>query len=120
MSLPDPASFAATWVAAWNAHDLEAVLSHFHDEVVFSSPVAARRVPETGGVVRGKDELRRYWSTALEAVPDLHFTVDRVFVGVDTLVIEYRNQQGGVVDEVLVFDDGLVVRGHGTYLVAPD
>ena len=32
-------------------------------------------------------------------------------------MLSYRNQAGGLVDEVLVFSDGLVVEGHGTYLV---
>ena len=38
------------------------------------------------------------------------------YVGVDTLVINYRNQKGGLVAEVLTFVDGLVRTGHGTYL----
>lgn len=42
MPTPDPSNFADAWVRAWNAHDVEAVLAHFHDDVVFSSPVAAR------------------------------------------------------------------------------
>ena len=33
------------------------------------------------------------------------------------LVINYRNQGGTLVNEVLEFDGGLVRRGHGTYLV---
>lgn len=119
MSIPDPASFSADWVAAWNAHDVEAVLAHFHEDVVFTSPTAARVVPASGGVVRGKQALRDYWTEALGLVPDLHFTVERVCAGVGVLVISYRNQAGGLVDEVLVFADGLVVEGHGTYLV-PD
>jgi ketosteroid isomerase-like protein len=119
MNVPDPTAFAATWVAAWNAHDLDAVLALFHEDVVFSSPVAARILPGSDGTVRGKEELRGYWSEGLRVIPDLHFTVERVFGGVDALVIEYRNQNGGLVDEVLVFADGLVVRGHGTYLVDP-
>jgi hypothetical protein len=53
MPIPDSAVFADDWVRAWNEHDVEAVLVHFHDDVVFSSPVAARMFPETGGVVRG-------------------------------------------------------------------
>jgi len=118
MTLPEPSAYAAAWAAAWNARDLDAVLALFHDDVVFSSPVAARVLPETGGTVRGKDELRRYWSTALPQVPDLHFTVERVFAGVSVIVVSYRNQRGDLVDEVLVLDDdGLVVEGHGTYLV---
>jgi ketosteroid isomerase-like protein len=42
MPTPDPKSYAHQWVRAWNAHDIEAVLDHFHDDVVFTSPVAAR------------------------------------------------------------------------------
>ncbi len=65
MPTPEPDAFAEQWVQAWNAHDVEAVLAHFADDVVFTSPVAARVLPETGGVVRGKDALRDYWTTAL-------------------------------------------------------
>jgi ketosteroid isomerase-like protein len=50
MPTPDPRSYADAWVRAWNAHDVEAVLAHFADDVVFTSPVAARVVPESGGV----------------------------------------------------------------------
>ncbi|MBS9535789.1 nuclear transport factor 2 family protein [Mycobacterium sp. M1] len=115
----DPLSFAEHWVQAWNAHDADAVLRHFHDDVVFTSPVAAEMYPETRGVIRGKAELRRYWTGALQRITDLHFTVEAVFGGIDTLVITYRNQKGGLVNEVLTFgDDGLVIAGHGTYPVA--
>ena len=75
MSTPDPTAFADDWVRAWNGHDVEAVLAHFHDDVVFTSPVAARVLPETGGVVRGKAALRDYWVTALGMLPGLHFDV---------------------------------------------
>ncbi|MBB2991781.1 ketosteroid isomerase-like protein [Mycolicibacterium iranicum] len=114
----DAARFAADWERAWNAHDVDAVLAHFDDDVVFTSPVALRVVPDTGGVVRGKAALRDYWTTALAGIPDLRFTVESVFEGIDTLVIAYRNQAGGSVSEVLRFNDaGLVIEGHGTYLV---
>jgi hypothetical protein len=32
------------------------------------------------------------------------------------LVINYRNERGGLVNEVLHFDGDLVREGHGTYL----
>jgi hypothetical protein len=38
-----------------------------------------------------------------------------VYIGVDTLVINYRNQKGGLVNEVLIFEGPLVREGHGTY-----
>jgi ketosteroid isomerase-like protein len=42
MPTPDADAFAERWVRAWNGHDVEAVLDHFSDDVVFTSPVAAR------------------------------------------------------------------------------
>jgi ketosteroid isomerase-like protein len=120
MTVPDTATFSAAWAAAWNARDLDALLDHFADDVVFTSPVAAQIVPESGGVLRGKDALRAYWTEGLRRIPDLHFTVERVFAGVSVLVISYRNQRANLVDEVLVFADGLVVEGHGTYLAGDD
>lgn len=116
MFTPDPQSFAEEWVQAWNAHDVEAVLAHFHDDVLFTSPIAARVVPGSGGVVHGKHALREYWTTALAGMADLRFEILGVYRGESRLVINYRNQRGGLVNEVLVFDGALVREGHGTYL----
>lgn len=119
--IADPGAFVADWVDAWNAHDLDRVLAHFHDDVVFSSPVAAAVLPGSAGVLRGKPAVREYWTRGLELIPDLHFTVEATFTGVTALVIQYRNQRGNVVSEVLVFDGDLVRTGHGTYLAGvPD
>ena len=112
------AEFAARWAKAWNAHDLEQVLSHFAEDVVFASPVAAQLIDGSDGVLRGKAALRDYWAQGLRAIPDLHFTVLDVYVGVSAVVISYRNQKGARVSEVLIFDGPLVVQGHGTYLGA--
>jgi ketosteroid isomerase-like protein len=117
VSAPQPGGFAREWAAAWNRRDVDAVLAHCHDDIVFTSPIAAELVPGSAGVVRGKAALRDYWCTALAAVPDLHFDVIGVYGGASTLVINYRNQKGGLVCEVLEFDGGLARRGHGTYLV---
>ncbi len=117
VSTPEAAGFAEEWSAAWNRRDVDAVLAHFHDDVVFTSPYAAEFVPGSAGVVRGKAALREYWCTALKAIPDLHFDIVGVYEGASVLVINYRNQGGTLVNEVLEFDGGLVRRGHGTYLV---
>ena len=44
-------------------------------------------------------------------------TVEALYVGVSTIVINYRNHRGSLVNEVLRFD-GELVEGHGTYLTA--
>jgi hypothetical protein len=108
-------AFAEQWVTAWNAHDIDAVLEHFTDDVVFTSPVAVR-LHGGDGVLRGKEALRDYWSEGVRLVPDLRFELLAVYAGIGTLVINFRNQAGGLVCEVLTFDGPLVREGHGTYL----
>jgi ketosteroid isomerase-like protein len=108
--------FAESWLQAWNAHDLDRVLSHFSDDVVFTSPVAERLVQGSGGVICGKAALRDYWREGLRRIPDLRFELLDIYLGQTTLVINYRNQSGGLVNEVLTFDGDVVTAGHGTYL----
>ena len=120
MTVPDPSEFSREWVDAWNAHDIERVLSHFHDDVVFTSPLASKIIKGCDGTLRGKVELRKYWSEGVRLIPDLCFKVENVYAGVSTIVINYRNQNGNLVNEVLIFEDGIVIEGHGTYLTTND
>ena len=69
-------TFAAQWAEAWNRRALEAVLEHFHEDVVFSSPTALAVVGSP--MVRGRDALRAYWTVALARITSLLFTVDHV------------------------------------------
>ncbi|EWM16174.1 nuclear transport factor 2 family protein [Kutzneria sp. 744] len=107
--------FAAEWADAWNAHDLDRLLSHFADDVVWSSPVVVTFNGEESGTLHGKAAVRDYYATGLRRIPDLRFEVLSVRVGMAVMVINYRNQDGREVSEVLVLRDGLVVEGHGTY-----
>lgn len=54
--------------------------------------------------------MRRYWSEAVARIPALRFTVEGVCQVVDSIVINYRNRSGNVVNEVLTFSDGAVTR----------
>lgn len=103
----DPAVFAQAWEDGWNSHDLDRVLQHYTQDVVFRSRKA---VAHTGdGLVMGKPALRAYWAKALAAQPDLRFTVEQVFAGHQTVVIVYRNHRDVRAAETLTFDEtGLV------------
>jgi len=112
----DVRNFAEEWIAAWNAHDLERVLSHYSPDVELSSPIAAERIPESGGYVRGAAALRAYWEPALAANPDLHFDLEAVLTAVDGCTILYHNHRGQLVAESLYWnDDGLVRRTAVAY-----
>ena len=112
----NPDEFARDWVEAWNAHDLERILSHYAPDVVFASPVAAEIVPESRGVIRAIDALRSYWASGLDRIPDLHFDLVDALHTVDGVTILYRNQRDLLVAETLFFDsDGLVTQSFAAY-----
>ena len=84
MDVAEAQAFTEQWVRDWNAHDVDALLAHFTDDVVFTSPVAIR-VLGGDGVIRGKESLRKYWSEGIRLIPDLHFEVLALYVGISTL-----------------------------------
>jgi hypothetical protein len=103
--------FATEWVQAWNSHDLERILSHYNDAVSLISPRARLVLGVEDGAVRGKTALRYYMKRALEKVPDLTFTLDRVFSGVNSVVIEFHTSDGRHGAELMDFaKDGRVAR----------
>lgn len=106
--------FAERWIDAWNARDLDKVMSHYSPHVVFLSPLAGRRTGS--GRVVGLQALRAYWGPALEAVPDLSFELEAALSGSECLTILYRNQHGGRVAETMEFDaQRLVIRSYACY-----
>jgi hypothetical protein len=116
MDNAEASTFTREWADGWNSHDLDQILRHYSLDVVFRSPVAKQIVQGSDGIIRGKPALRTYWAEGLRRSPDLHFDVLDTYVGIDIIVVNYRNQLGRLVCEVLEFDGALVVRGSGTYL----
>ena len=111
------AALGRTWVEAWNARDLERVLTLYDEAAVMTSD----RIPMLGfdacGTVRGKETLRAYWSKALGLIPNLHFTLIDLFVSPDSVVVFYANERGKKICEYLrVNETGLIVQGSANHL----
>ena len=85
---------AEHWVAAWNAYDLELILTHYEEDVELTSPVAAQLLGTPDGKVAGKANLRAYFQRGLAAYPELHFQLEDVLWGVNSVVLCYLNQKG--------------------------
>lgn len=107
--------FAKDWVRSWNAHDLDAILAHYADGVVLTSPVAARLLNDPSGNVRGKAALRAYFSKGLEAFPNLKFELVDVMWGLASVVLYYTNQRGTKTGEFMEIENGKVVRVVANY-----
>lgn len=113
--------YALEWIEAWNSHDLERILSHYAEGVEVTSPLVETVLGPGRVTVRGRAELRRYWGSALERYPDLHFTLYRAYAGTQSLVLHYRSIQGLVGAECMEFDDaGQVCRVLAHYALGPD
>ena len=87
-------SLANHWIAAWNAHDLDLIMTHYEDAIELISPVAARLLGAPDGRVAGKQSLRAYFQRGLEAYPELQFHLEDVLWGVNSIVLYYTNQKG--------------------------
>jgi predicted ester cyclase len=87
-------SLANHWVAAWNAHDLDLIMTHYEDAIELTSPVAAQLLGTSGGKVVGKANLRAYFQRGLQAYPELHFHLEDVLWGINSVVLYYTNQNG--------------------------
>jgi predicted ester cyclase len=85
---------ANNWVAAWNAHDLDLIMSHYEEAIELTSPVAAQLLGKPDGRVAGKANLRAYFERGLAAYPDLQFRLEDVLWGVNSVVLYYTNQKG--------------------------
>jgi hypothetical protein len=109
--------FAAEWIAAWNAHNLERVLSHYGDDFEMRSPLIIELMGVASGTLRGKSAVRPYWEKGLTAYPSLQLELHCVLIGVDTIALYYRSTpKSRMVAEVLRFgDDGKIVSGSALY-----
>lgn len=102
---------ALRWFAAFNAHDLEALLALYADDAQHFSPKLKVRRPETNGLIVGKDALRAWWRDAFDRLPTLHYEVVKLTADDEQVFMEYiRHVQG---EEELRVGEVLEIRSGG-------
>ena len=89
------------WVEAWNSHDLDAIMEHYDDAIELTSPVAAQLLNAPEGKVAGKAAVQAYFQRGLVAYPELHFKLEDVLWGLNSLVLYYSNQKGTKTAELM-------------------
>ncbi|HRF79370.1 MAG TPA: nuclear transport factor 2 family protein [Flavobacteriales bacterium] len=106
-------AIALRWFAAFNAHDLEALLALYADDAAHYSPKLKVRQPETNGLITGKVALRVWWREAFDRLPTLHYEVVKLTADEEQVFMEYiRHVQGEEdlrVGEVLEILKGSIV-----------
>lgn len=111
---------AQTWYAAWNSHDLAAIMALYAEDVRFTSPYVRTLGFAANGSLSTKADLERYFTLGLSKIPDLHFTPIANCISVGSHTMVYRNQSDAWVTEMHEYDgDGLIVRVIASYAGSP-
>lgn len=92
---------ATAWINAWNNRDINAIMNHYAEEVVFYAPTVIKRWNIADGKLCGKEQLRKHFLKGFELAPDLHFELITVLAGVDGMTIVYKRETGTVVADVV-------------------
>ena len=117
------AAMAEKWIAGWNSHDPDKILPLFSDDI-FYEDVAF------GEVSHGQAEVRKFFLSELEGVPDLelklmradihggHGTIEWTFSGTDKDVFKTGKKFSVRGVSVIDMRDGKIFRNVDYYDVA--
>ncbi len=81
--------FANDWIKAWNAHDLEKIISHYDENIEYYSMFLTKLSDNKSGKIVGKKSVKKYLKKGLKAYPNLYFKLENVYFGISTIVIQY-------------------------------
>ncbi len=104
---------AYKWFDAFNEHQIENLLNLYHDEAKHFSPKLKIRLPETNGLIVGKNALRTWWEDAFKRLPNLHYSLSSLTANNDRIFMEYTrkvpNEEDMLVAEVLEIIEGKII-----------
>ena len=98
MSSQHNKKIALKWFEAFNAHDLEKLLSLYNDNAQHYSPKLKIRMPETQGLIKGKQALREWWKDAFDRLPSLQYEVVKLTADDEQVFMEYIRHVAGEED----------------------
>ena len=103
--------FAASLVEIWNSRDLDRIVAHYSEDVVFSSPLVRTIGGGDSDTIRGRVALRRYFSAALRKFPSLRFRLRAVYAGDEAVILLHDSVNGLVAGEKLKLNEkGQIIR----------
>lgn len=106
----DLVATARAWLSAFNARDLDRLLSLYAEDAVHVSPKLRDRLPETGGEIRGKDALRAWWADSYVRLPELRYEERHVTSSGNRVFLEYDRIVPG--EPALRVSELFVLRGN--------
>jgi hypothetical protein len=109
---------AEQWIAAFNAHDCNAILALYKQDAEHFSPRLKNLQPSTEGVLKGHAQLKAWWQDSFDRLPSLQYQLYKTFPDSEKVVMGYHRMVDGEEDifvtEVLEIKNGLI---HKSYIV---
>lgn len=111
---PEPLNIIAhQWFDAFNRHDLESLIALYDDQAEHYSPKLKMHLPQTNGLIKGKDKLRAWWKDSFDRLPSLQYEVIQLTPFENRIFMEYLRHVMGEDDlqvaELLELRNGLIV-----------
>jgi ketosteroid isomerase-like protein len=105
-------AIAIKWLAAFNEHNLDNLLALYAEDAQHYSPKLKQHLPETNGLVTGKNTLRNWWKDAFDRLPTLQYKATSLTANSERIFMEYTRHVAGekelLVAEVLEIKNGLI------------
>lgn len=89
MSAALNADIARAWLAAFNAHDVDALVALYADDATHTSPKIRALHPDTAGKLVGKPALAAWWHDANRRLPGLRYEPSAIIADDARVIIEY-------------------------------
>ena len=116
MDEPAARAFAASWYAAWNARDIDAIMACYEPTIEHSSPFIKRYNGTDDKWLKGINAVRDYFARALERNPTLRFDPMHITVGNESVILVYRRMSGDLASELFVLSErGRILRSVSHY-----
>lgn len=82
-------AIARTWMDAFNAHDVDRLITLYDEQATHTSPKIRTLHPETAGMLVGRAALQRWWADAIARLPGLRYELLTVTASAERVFIEY-------------------------------
>ena len=83
------ARLGRSWLAAFNAHDVDALVAIYAPDATHTSPKIRALHPQTGGKLHGHAALKDWWTDAIKRLPTLRYEELTVTANDDRVFLEY-------------------------------
>jgi len=107
---------AEKWFDSFNKHDLESLLSLYDEDAIHFSPKLLVNHPETKGLIKGKNELRKWWKESFDKLPTLKYFPELIIREGENVFMKYKRtvvgQKDLIVGETLKIVNGVIVESR--------